>query len=37
MNDKGMIASYLASFLFNLFKPESKSQFRLKKTSIQLR
>ena len=31
MNDKGMIAPYLASSLVNLFKPENKSQFRLKK------
>ena len=31
MNDKGMISSYLASSLVNLFKPENKSQFRLKK------
>ena len=31
MNDRGMIAPYLASFLVNLFKPESRSQFRLKK------
>ena len=31
MNDKGMITSHLASSLVNLFKPESKSQFRLKK------
>ena len=31
MNDKGMIAPYLASSLVNLFKPESKSQFSLKK------
>ena len=37
MNDKGMIAPYLASSLVNLFTPESKSQFRLKKTLIQLR
>ena len=28
MNDKGMIAPYLASSLINLFKPENKSQFR---------
>ena len=28
MNDKGMIAPYLASSLVNLFKPENKSQFR---------
>ena len=31
MNDKGMIAPYLASSLVNLFKPENKSQFRLGK------
>ena len=31
MNDKGMIAPYLASSLVNLFKPENKSQFRLTK------
>ena len=31
MNDKGMIAPYLASSLVNLCKPENKSQFRLKK------
>ena len=31
MNDKGMIAPYLASSLANLFKPENKSQFRLRK------
>ena len=29
MNDKGMIAPYLASSLVNLLKPENKSQFRL--------
>ena len=37
MNDKGLISPYLASSLVNLFKPEKKSQFRLKKTLIQLR
>ena len=37
MNDKGMIAPYLASSLVNLFKPENKSHFRFKKTLIQLR
>ena len=37
MNDKGLIAPTLASSLFILFKPENKSQFRLKKTLIQLR
>ena len=31
MNDKGMIAPYLASSLVNLFKPENISEFRLKK------
>ena len=31
MDDKGMITPYLASSLVNLFKPENKSQFRLKK------
>ena len=31
MDEKGMIAPYLASFLVNLFKPENKSQFRLRK------
>ena len=31
MNDKGLISPYLASSLVNLFKPENKSQFRLKK------
>ena len=31
MNDKGMIAPYLASSLVNLSTPENKSQFRLKK------
>ena len=28
MNDKGLIAPFLASSLANLFKPENKSQFR---------
>ena len=37
MNDKGMMAPYLASSSVNLLKPENKSQFRLKKTFIQLR
>ena len=36
MNDKGMIAPYLASSLVYLFKPENTSQFRFKKTLIQL-
>ena len=31
MDDKGLIAPYLASSLVNLFKPENKSQFRFKK------
>ena len=31
MNNNGLIAPYLASSLVNLFKPENKSQFRLKK------
>ena len=31
MNDKGLIAPYLASSLVNLFKPENKSLFRLRK------
>ena len=31
MNDKGLIAPYLASSLVNLFQPENKSQFRIKK------
>ena len=31
MDEKGLIASYLASSLVNLFKPENKSQFRLRK------
>ena len=31
MNDKGLISPYLASSLVNLFKPENKIQFRLKK------
>ena len=31
MNDKGLIAPYLASSLVNLFKPENKSQFRLRR------
>ena len=30
MNDKAIIAPYLASSLVNLFKPENKSQFRLR-------
>ena len=31
MNEKGMIAPYLASSLVNLFKPENKNHFRLLK------
>ena len=31
MNDKGMIAPFLASSLVSLFKPENKSHFRLGK------
>ena len=31
MNDKGLISPYFVSSLLNLFKPENKSQFRLKK------
>ena len=31
MDEKGMMDPYLASSLVNLFKPENKSQFRLKK------
>ena len=31
INDKGLISPYLASSLINLYKPENKSQFRLKK------
>ena len=31
MNNKGLIAPYLASSLVNCFKPENKSQFRLRK------
>ena len=37
LDEKGLIAPYLASSLVNLFKPENKSQFRLRKTLIQLR
>ena len=37
MDNKGLIAPYLTSSLVNLFKPENKNQFRLKKTLIQLR
>ena len=35
-NDKGMIAHTLASSLVNLFKPQNKNQFRLRKTLIRL-
>ena len=31
MNEKGLIAPYLASSIVNLFKPENKSPFRLRK------
>ena len=31
IDEKGLIAPYLASSLVNLFKPENKSQFRLRK------
>ena len=31
MNDQGLIAPYLTSSLVNDFKPENKSQFRLRK------
>ena len=31
MNDQGLIAPYLTSSLVNVFKPENKSQFRLRK------
>ena len=31
MNEKGLIAQYLTSSVVNLFKPENKSQFRLRK------
>ena len=31
MDEKGLIVPYLTSSLVNVFKPESKSQFRLKK------
>ena len=37
VNDEGMIAHALASSLVNLFKPENKCHFRLKKTLIRLR
>ena len=31
MDEKGLIAPYLSSSLVSLFKPENKSQFRLRK------
>ena len=34
---KGMIAPFLTSSLVNLFKPENKGQFRLKKEPISTR
>ena len=34
MDKKGLIAPYLASSLVNLFKPDNKSQFRLRKDHI---
>ena len=37
MNDKGMIAPYLASSLVNLSKPENKSQFRIIKDQNSIR
>ena len=37
MNDKGMIAPYLASSLVNLFKPENKSQLKLMKDHSSIR
>ena len=37
MNDKGMIARYLASSLVNFFKPANKSQFKLKKGQKSIR
>ena len=37
MNDKGMIAPFLASSLVNFYKPENKNQFRLIKDLNQLR
>ena len=37
MNDKGMIAPYLASSLVNLLKPENKSQFKLIKDQSSFR
>ena len=37
MNDKGIIAPYLAFSLVNLFKPENKSQFKLIKDQNSIR
>ena len=37
MDEKGLIAPYLASSLVNLFRSENKSQFRLRKTLIHLK
>ena len=37
LNDKGMIAQYLASSLFIRFKPENKSQFKLTKDQNSIR
>ena len=37
MNDKGMIAPYLASFLVNLFKLENKTQYKLIKVHISIK
>ena len=36
MNDKGMIAQYLASSLGNLFKPENKSHLKILKDHFHL-
>ena len=36
MNDNGMIASYLAYSLINLFRPENTSQFKLSKIQLQI-
>ena len=37
INDKGVIAKYLASFLDNLFEPENKSQFKILKDHNSIR
>ena len=37
MNDKGMIAPYLTTSLVEVFRKDNKSQFRLRKTLIQLK